>query len=280
MTKDLGFNGVRIHQKVEDSRYLYWCDRLGLLVWGEMANAYVFSPIAVERMMREWLDVLKRDYNHPCIVPWVPFNESCGIPNVAQELAQRDYVQAIYHITKTLDPTRPAIGNDGWEHLVSDIYGVHDYSFDGTMLRARYGSTEIVEQTLQKVQPAYHDVMLPGSTHTNEPIMLTECGGIIYHPRSDTPSYGYYVVNDAKAFLTKYKEIIDAIVESPAIAGFCYTQLTDTGQETNGLLTAEREPKVDPTVLREITGRASRSIPGDVIGQMLSVQSVTPFAGN
>ncbi len=280
MTKDLGFNGVRIHQKVEDPRYLYWCDRLGLLVWGEMANAYVFSPPAVERMMREWLDVLKRDYNHPCIVAWVPFNESWGIPNVAHDPAQRTYVQALYYITKTLDPTRPAIGNDGWEHLVGDIYGVHDYSFEGNMLRARYGSMEAVEQTLSKVQPAYHDVMLPGSTRTNEPIMLTECGGIIYHPRSDTPWYGYYIVKDAETFLRKYEELIDAIVESPAIAGFCYTQLTDTGQETNGLLTAEREPKVDPTALRAITRRASRSIPGDVLGQMLSVQSVTPFAGN
>ncbi|GAC1629280.1 MAG: glycoside hydrolase family 2 TIM barrel-domain containing protein [Ktedonobacteraceae bacterium] len=280
LTKELGFNGVRIHQKVEDPRFLYWCDKLGLLVWGEMANAYVFTPTAVERLMREWLDVLKRDYNHPCIVAWVPINESWGIPNVARDQAQRHYVQSLYHMTKALDPTRPTIGNDGWEHLISDIYGVHDYSFDGKTLSSRYGSPEAVEQTLHNVQPGYHSVMLPGFGHTTEPIMLTECGGIIFHSKPDTPWYGYYTVKDGETFLAKYAEIINAILDSVAIAGFCYTQLTDTGQETNGLLTAERQPKVDKDAIRAITRRASVSIPGDVIGQMLSVQSITPFTGS
>src|SRR5205823_12628161 len=87
--KRFGFNGVRKHQKVEDPRFLYWCDRLGLLVWGEMANAFVFSPTAVERLTREWLEVLRRDYSHPCIVTWVPINESWGVPGLAGDPAQR-----------------------------------------------------------------------------------------------------------------------------------------------------------------------------------------------
>ena len=278
LTKALGFNGVRIHQKVEDPRYLYWCDRLGLLVWGEMANAYIFSPTAIERFTREWLDVVERDYSHPCIIAWVPLNESWGVPNAARDPAQRNYIQALYHITKALDATRPVIGNDGWEHVISDIHGVHDYAFDGQALRERYGSIEAVQRTMNEVQPGYHFVVLPGYRHENEPIMLTEFGGISYRPTSSSLWFGYGTVGSPEAFLAKYQELIDAILDSPAISGFCYTQLTDTGQETNGLLSAKREPKLDIAKIRMVTTRVSAAVPGDVIAQMQKVQSVTSFA--
>jgi len=272
LVKALGFNGVRIHQKVEDPRFLYWCDRLGLLVWGEMANAYVFSPTAVERLTREWLEVLDRDYSHPCIVTWVPLNESWGVPDVARDPAQRHYVQALYYLTKALDPTRPVIGNDGWEHVVSDIFSIHDYAFDGDTLRERYGNLEAVRRTLREVQPGYRSVVLPGYQHTHEPIMLTEFGGISYRPQPSTSWFGYGTVTDPDAFLSKYRELLDAILESSSVAGFCYTQLTDTEQETNGLLTANRAPKFDIAAVRLITERVSAAVAGDVIRQMQKTQ--------
>lgn len=275
LTKQLGFNGVRIHQKVEDPRYLYWCDRLGLLVWGEMANAYVFSQTAVERFTREWLSVLKRDYNHPCIVVWVPINESWGVPNLVRDEAQRSYLQALYHLTKALDTTRPVIGNDGWEHIMSDIHSIHDYAFDGQALRDRYGSVEDVQHTLREVQPGHHVVLLPDYHNNGEPIMLTEFGGISYQPDTKSEWFGYGTVTDRDAFLAKYKELVDAILDSTALAGFCYTQLTDTGQETNGLLTANRESKLDIEQVYQITTRSSASIPGDVIAQQQGQNSTT-----
>ncbi|HEY6410758.1 MAG TPA: sugar-binding domain-containing protein [Ktedonobacteraceae bacterium] len=277
LIKEMGFNGVRVHQKVADPRFLYWCDQLGLLVWGEMANAYIFSPSAVGRLTREWMEVIARDFNHPCIVAWVPFNESWGVPNVARDAAQQHYVQALYHLTKTLDSTRPTVGNDGWDNFVSDIFGVHDYTSDGQVLRDRYGSFEAVERTLQEVQPSHHALLLSGYRLEGEPIMLTEFGGISYHPHGDGPTYGYGAVADSESFLAKYKELIDAIVSSPAIAGFCYTQLTDVEQETNGLLTAERKPKLDPAAVNEITTQVSAAVPGDVITKMLQAHSVTSF---
>jgi len=82
--KELGFNGARLHQKAEDPRFLYWCDRLGVLVWGEMASAYEFSPSAQRRYLAEWQEILRRDVSHPCIVAWVPFNESWGVPELAE----------------------------------------------------------------------------------------------------------------------------------------------------------------------------------------------------
>ncbi len=277
LIKEMGFNGVRVHQEVADPRFLYWCDRLGLLVWGEMANAQVFSPLAVQRLIREWMEVVTRDYNHPCIVAWVPLNESWGVPNVARDPAQQHYVQALYHMTKALDSTRPVIGNDGWDNFVSDIFGVHDYTFEGSVLTERYGSFEAVARTLHEVQPSNHALILPGYRREGEPIMLTEFGGINFHPDGDGPTFGYGSVTDSESLLEKYKELIDAIVSSPAIAGFCYTQLTDVEQETNGLLTEYREPKLNPTAVREITTQVSAAVPGDVITKMLQAHSVTSF---
>jgi len=278
LAKELGFNGVRVHQKVEDPRFLYWCDRLGLLVWGEMANAYAFTPLAMTRLVHEWTAVIARDYSHPCVVAWVPLNESWGVPTLARDAAQRAYVQALYYLTKALDPTRPAIGNDGWEHLVADIFGVHDYAFEGATLRERYGSPEAVEQTLREAQPHYRSMTLPGHHRAGEPIMLTECGGVSLRPADEEEWFGYGTVTSGDAFLSKYRELLDAILDSPAIAGFCYTQLTDTGQETNGLLTADRTPKLDPAAVRAITARPAAAVPGDITLYMQTSRGLTPFA--
>ena len=268
LAKELGFNGIRIHQKVEDPRFLYWCDRLGLLVWGEMANAYVFSPSAVERLTREWLEVLARDYSHPCIVAWVPFNESWGVPNLATSPAQRSYVRALYALTKTLDPTRPVIGNDGWEHLIGDLFGIHDYTFEGGDLRERYSSVATIERTLAEVQPGRRLVVLPDHHWAREPIIVSEFGGVGLRPREGEEWFGYGTVDNAEQLFDKYRELVEAVLSSPVVAGFCYTQLTDTLQEINGLLTADREPKVDPARVRAVTGGYTPAMPLDVVEGM------------
>jgi beta-galactosidase/beta-glucuronidase len=268
LAKLLGFNGVRIHQKVEDPRFLYWCDRLGLLVWGEMPNAFVYTETAVERLTREWMDVIHRDYSHPCIVAWVPLNESWGVPNLLDDSAQRAFVQALYYLTRSLDRTRPVIGNDGWEHSVSDIHGIHDYTFSGSAIKERYGSLEAVERTLREGQPQHHVLLLPGADRGGQPVMITEFGGLSYQPSQGEAWFGYGTVRTQAEFERKYAELVSAIVDCPTIAGFCYTQLTDTGQETNGLLTARRVPKLDPAVLRGITTRLSAGSPGDSVDEM------------
>ncbi|MGH2560818.1 MAG: glycoside hydrolase family 2 protein [Thermomicrobiales bacterium] len=267
LAKELGFNGVRIHQKVEDPRFLYWCDRLGVLVWGEMANAYAFSPVAVERLTREWLEVVRRDVSHPSIVAWVPFNESWGAPNLEGDPQQRDFVRALYYLTKALDPTRPVIGNEGWEHVESDVWGIHDYAFFGTALSERYGSPEVLDRTLRTGRPAGRIIARPDDrAHT--PVMLTEFGGITDAPEPGQPWWGYGTAGDADALLAKYEELVGAVLDSPVVAGFCYTQLTDTQQERNGLLTAEREPKVDLAAIRAINTRPSRALMNEAVHQI------------
>ncbi|MDP9363570.1 MAG: glycoside hydrolase family 2 [Chloroflexota bacterium] len=277
LVKELGFNGVRLHQKVEDPRFLYWCDRLGLLVWGEMANAYVFSPSAVVRLTREWLEVLRRDYSHPSVVTWMPLNESWGVPALDRDRAQQAFVRGIHGLTKALDPTRPAIGNDGWELFASDIWGIHDYALDGATLRERYGTPEALERTLREVQPHYRTIAPVDARRAGEPVMLTEFGGISYAPAPGERWHGYGTVRSTEAFLALYRELLEAVLDAPSVAGFCYTQLTDTEQETNGLLTEDRRPKLDPAAVRAITQRPSKAVPGDVISNLQQTSEVTSF---
>ncbi|HET8628614.1 MAG TPA: glycoside hydrolase family 2 TIM barrel-domain containing protein [Thermomicrobiales bacterium] len=252
LIKELGFNGARIHQKVEDPRFLYWCDRLGLLIWGEMANAYVFSPAVVERLTREWLEAVRRDYSHPCVVAWVPLNESWGVPDLPADPAQRHFVRALYHLTRALDPTRPALDNEGWEHVAGDILGVHDYAGDGATLLARYGTPEALARTLRESWPGHRAIVLDDYRRGDEPVMLTEYGGISYAPAPGEEWYGYSTVGSAADYLAKYAELTGAVHACVPLAGYCYTQLTDTEQETNGLLTADRRPKLDPAAIRAV----------------------------
>ena len=270
LVKELGFNGVRIHQKVEDPRFLFWCDRLGLLVWGEMANAFIFNTVAVERLSREWLDVVRRDYSHPCIVTWMPLNEGWGVPDLPRDGAQQHYVQALYHLTHALDTTRPVIGNDGWEHLAEDIWGIHDYTPRGATLRARYGTPEALARRLDGTDPApqSHILAVEGIEHAGQPVMLTEFGGITFAPAGGERWFGYDTVPDAAEYLARYREYVEAILDCPTLFGFCYTQLTDTAQETNGLLTADRRHKLDPAIVHAINTPPSQTLPAEVVHQI------------
>jgi hypothetical protein len=242
LTKQMGFNGVRKHQKIEDPRYLYWADRLGLLVWEEMPSAYRFTKRSVERLIREWSDVVDRDYSHPCTIAWIPFNESWGVPNLPDVAAQRHYVQALYHLSKTLDPSRPVIGNDGWESIATDIIGIHDYDDDPQKIARRYEADELIPHLFKRERPGGRLLTLEGHQHTGQPIMLTEFGGIAFS-KDTKRTWGYSRAENAEEFAQRYKELLTVVRSLPLLAGFCYTQFADTYQETNGLLYMDRTPK-------------------------------------
>lgn len=243
LAKAMGFNGVRKHQKIEDPRYLYWADRLGLLVWEEMPSAYRFTKQSVHQISREWTEAIDRDYSHPCIVAWVPFNESWGVPDLPDSPSQRHYVQALYHLTKTLDPTRPVIGNDGWESVATDIIGIHDYDEQPERLERRYHSDEAVDRLFSRERPGGRLLTLEEHPHSGQPIMLTEFGGIAFSENHEQ-TWGYTRSTDAAAFGTQYAELLEVVRSLSLFSGFCYTQFADTYQESNGLLYANRTPKV------------------------------------
>ena len=251
LVKAMGFNGVRKHQKIESRRFLYWADRMGLLVWEEMPSAYRYTNKAINRLTREWLAVLERDRSHPCIVAWVPFNESWGVPDLPESPAQRHYVQSLYHMTKAIDPSRPVIGNDGWESVATDIIGIHDYDDQPARMGRRYGLDE--GRLLTRERPGGRILTLGGEAVTPlQPIMLTEFGGIAFGG-VQKGDWGYTRSRTSADFLDRYRALLETVRELPALAGFCYTQLTDTYQEVNGLLYADRTPKAPLDAIKEAT---------------------------
>ncbi len=243
LAKRLGFNGVRKHQKIENPRYLYWADQLGLLVWEEMPSAYRYTRKSIERLTREWIEVLNRDSSHPCIVTWVPLNESWGVPDLPDSPAQRHYVQALYHLTKTLDPTRPVIGNDGWESVATDILGIHDYDDEPERIGRRYGQGDVESRLFNRERPGGRMLVVDSKLNVSQPIVLSEFGGIAYAPGKDDGAWGYSRSDTPEQLLERYRALLDVVRSLPALAGFCYTQFTDTYQEANGLLFFDRTPK-------------------------------------
>ncbi len=249
----LGYNGLRKHQKTEDERFLYWCDVKGMLVWSEMAAAYDFSDYAVSEFTREWMEIVNQNYNHPCIITWTPFNESWGISQVKTKRPQQHFTEAIYHLTKSMDPYRPVIVNDGWEHTVSDIITLHDYEASGEIFKSRYG--DLKDEILSS--EVYHcymkSALANGYDYTGQPVIISEFGGIAFN---EDRGWGYGdKVNTKEDFIERFDKITTAIKEIPYVCGYCYTQVSDVQQEINGLMDIDRNYKVDSEKIREINER-------------------------
>ena len=241
-----GFNGARLHQKVFEPRFLYHCDRLGYLAWGEMANWGLdySDPAALEAFLGEWLDALGRDFNHPSIVGWCPFNETWD----REGRRQLDSLLAmVYRVTKQLDPTRPCIDTSGNFHVVTDIYDVHDYEQDPASFAAHYEAF--------RTGGAFYDAQAARQQYDGKkPMFVSEYGGIKWNPQGDVEKAWGYGDGPAteEAFIERYRGLTEALLSNPNMFGFCYTQLYDVEQETNGLYTYSREPKFDMAVFHAI----------------------------
>jgi beta-galactosidase/beta-glucuronidase len=240
-----GFDGARLHQRVFERRFLYWADRLGYLLWGEFADwgLDLSQPQTLITFQREWSEVLGRDFNHPSIIGWCPFNERWGenYPGV---------LESIFNLTKAIDPTRLVIDSSGGYHLVvPDVYDSHNY-----------------EQDVKKFKEAFDGLLLsPPKVFVNgepernlpyrgQPYFVSEYGGIWWNPgQADEKAWGYGErPRSIEEFLGRYKELTETLLFNPKIAGFCYTQLYDIEQEVNGIYTFNRQPKFDPSHFYQI----------------------------
>lgn len=256
LTLALGFNLARKHQKFEDPRYLYWADRLGLMVWSEMPSGRIFSEALVTDLTQEWTALVRRDQAHPCIVGWVPFNESWGLWHQSERREQRHFADAIYHLTKALDPTRPVVTNDGWEYSTGDYWTLHLYDSTSAALQSRLAS--LTQNPAQSIHdgPNPRSGALAGADPRHLPLLLTECGGIglVTNPDIGAADAFFYgdMPQDASAFLARTAELLNAINDTSKLRGFVWTQLTDVQQEINGLLDFHRNPKVPLQALRKL----------------------------
>ncbi len=248
LSKAMGFNGGRKHQKVEDPYYYYYADTLGFLVWGEMPSAYDFNSREIRLHSAQYEELILNLYNHPSIIVWVPLNESWGVRKLLTDGKQKDYARAVYYLTKSLDATRLVSTNDGWESVKeTDIISIHDYSTDSANWQEKYG-----REKLSELFPMARRLMGFGEKISAEkPIVLTEYGGIAVlqsgvkelHTEADGEAWGY-CLEKSENFLQRFKELNRGVFACD-FAGFCYTQLTDVKQEVNGLLNKEHEPKFD-----------------------------------
>jgi len=253
MTKELGFNCARKHQKIEDPRYYYWADKLGLLVWGEVPSAYEFCDEEINNVIRDFQEFIKRDYNHPCIIVWVPLNESWGVRKILTDKKQQHFGEALYHLAKAMDETRLVCTNDGWENVKTDIVGIHDYTPLGSEFNSKYNKSML--QNPEGFYSQNRRLYAFDQKYARDSVfMITEYGGIAMQKSiNNQVSWGYFgIEKDEPSFLNRYADITQTIMNLEGIAGFCYTQLTDVFQEVNGLLDSAHQNKVDKEMIRRI----------------------------
>lgn len=251
LTKKLGYNGARKHQKFEDPRYYYWADKMGLLVWEELPSAYYFTLKQKTNMFRDMTEAIQRDYNHPSIIAYVPVNESWGVYSVKTNKEMQTFCDALYYLIHSLDDTRFVSNNDGWEQPMTDIVTAHDYSAYESDLRSEdYKDPAVFNFGVPNKAKA---VTADGYNNLGKPCLLTEYGGIAFTKDSGNGNWGYNgAVTDEKVFIERFDSITTAFKNTPFLCGYCYTQLTDVFQEVNGLLDMDRNPKVSIDEIRRI----------------------------
>lgn len=234
-----GFNGARLHQKIFEPLFLYHADRLGYIVWGEFPNWGLdhTDPASVLSFMPEWAEEIARDYNHPAIVGWCPFNETWDSKQTGKRQCD-DVIATAYRMTKALDKTRPVIDTSGNFHVETDIYDLHNYKQDAVLFKTELDKLvdgEVWDPNVKRPQPLKWDCKIP--------MFMSEYGGIRW---SNLEGWGYgNAPTSEQEFKDRYKGLTDALLDNPTMFAFCYTQLYDVEQEQNGLYTYEREKKFD-----------------------------------
>ena len=239
---DMGFQGARLHEKIFEPRFLYHCDRLGYIVWGEFPNwgLDLSRDTAWQAFLPEWAEEILRDYNHPAIVGWCPANET-------QIDQNPELIRTIIAATRALDNTRPVIDCSGWFHVEGccDVSDTHDYEQNPEIFAAHYDELNR-SKTIR--------ISYPVETYAR-PVFVSEYGGIWWNPeRDDGWGYGERVHSEEE-FIARYRGLTDALLDNPSICALCYTQLTDVEQEQNGLYTYDRRAKFPPEVLAPIMQR-------------------------
>lgn len=244
MAKQMGFNGMRVHQKLDDPWLYYYADTLGFYVWAETPSAYAFRPEMIRSITQTQTEIVKRVYNCPSVVAYVPLNESWGVKEIQHNKQEQALGKSLYWLIKSLDNSRLIITNDGWENLeLSDLIGIHDYSKYGDEFPAKFNG---MDETLV---PAGRRIMVQGDKITGQPIMLSEFGGVALATDS---GWGYGGAEDGvDSFMARFERLYKNVSQCN-FCGWCYTQLTDVEQETNGLLDGNHKPKFDVEKIREV----------------------------
>lgn len=260
---EAGFNGARLHQKVFEERFLYHADRLGYLVWGEFADwgCAGYGPAHDTQQpgatyITQWLEVLERDYSHPCVVGWCPLNETGQL--ISDRVTVLDDVTlGMFLAAKAMDGTRPVLDTSGYSHRVaaSDVYDSHDYDQNPESFRKRHEGILAGRPFVNSLREGPISIGYRG-----QPYFVSEFGGIWWNPDAseEEDSWGYGDrPKSVEEFYARFKGLCDALLDNPAIFGYCYTQLTDVYQEQNGVYRFDRSAKFDAARLKAVQQRAA-----------------------
>ncbi len=250
LSTSCGFNGARLHEKIFEERFLYHADRLGYMVWGEFPNWGLDHSRAesVYSILPEWLEEIERDFNHPSIIGWCPFNETWDVKGIAQD---NRVIKTVYFATKAADDTRPCIDTSGHYHVenCTDIYDVHDYEQNVEKFKEHYAELSSSGRLFDQVNGGYDAVRQ--CYDGKKPLFVSEYGGIGWSLNQDAWGYGN-CPKSPEEFIERFRGLANALLNNPEIMGLCYTQLTNVEQEQNGLFTYDRKPKFPVEIFREI----------------------------
>lgn len=250
--KEMGFNGLRIHQKIESHKLLYLCDKLGLCVWAEMPSIFEFSRMSNENMFKEIHPFVDKHINHPSVITYVVMNESWGVNEISHNVEEQNFVNALYYTVKSLDSTRLVIGNDGWEQTLTDVCTIHDYNTDESTFIASYENKESAIKESPSLTSG-RKTYCKGYEYQQKPYIISEYGGLAYQEDISKTSWGYGErIQSKDDVLLKIENLTKAVMKIEYCSGFCYTQLTDVEQEVNGLLDHNHNYKFDPKKIRAI----------------------------
>ncbi len=262
LIKAMGFNGIRIHQKIEDPRFLHLCDRHGLLVLIEMPSPFLFSLVDEKSFEDELWDILNRDSGHPSAMATVLFNETWGIADLLWSGRRKKYIRDLYCRVRERYPHLLVVDNSGYDHIVTDIVDIHHYLSSEILIRKLYESLGDPKKMTMRFFKIFRAIAylilthrvarkpyLAGGTYRGfEPFVVSEFGGA-----------GYYKTE--KSILESFKDNLQIMKEYPTIAGYCLTQAYDVEGEQNGLLTFEREPKYGLEEIAEINALLQSNLP-------------------
>ena len=248
ISKAMGFNGARKHQKLEDPYFYYYAEELGFLVWAEMPSAYTFCDREVKAITAEWQEIVNVAKNFTSVIAYVPLNESWGAREIKTNKSQQNFARSLYYLTKSLDDTRLVSTNDGFENIEeSDILSIHDYEIKSAEeFPIKYNGN------YDGMHPQGWALFADGHSYKGQPVLLTEFGGIAFVNEANGETWGYgNGAKNAYDLCERLEQLIKGIAKTE-FQGYCYTQLTDVQLEVNGLLNADRTPKVAVDRLKKI----------------------------
>lgn len=253
LTKEMGFNGIRMHQKIENAVFYYLCDKLGVYVWGEIPSAYEYCEKMKNEFIHDCDEITDNLSGHPSIIAWVVFNESWGIPQIKNNKECQDFVSRVGKLVKEKNDGRLMIINDGWHQLDGDVLSLHEYEQNAELLKKEYNNKNYVITDKIINENKWGHAFADGFSYSGQPIIISEYGGVSL---ASMDGWGYgEKAKDVEEWLNRIEELTAVLESLPYLAGYCYTQLTDVQQETNGLLTIDRKPKADMKRIKHIFGK-------------------------